>query len=83
MKLHALTALRDFASLETFSKSKRSPIGYETFIRHIVEAGHPKEAVSYVPKCDGPKRAEMYALCGEWRMAGNVCKERGDKKALE
>ncbi|GLB42050.1 putative vps16, C-terminal region [Lyophyllum shimeji] len=83
LKLHALTALRDFEALEAFSKSKRSPIGYEAFVRHLVEKGHSKEAVRYVAKCDGPKRAELYVLCGEWRMAGAVCKERGDKKGLE
>ncbi|KAG6816140.1 hypothetical protein H0H87_008375 [Tephrocybe sp. NHM501043] len=83
LKLHALTTLRDFEALEAFSKSKRSPIGYEAFVRHLVETGHAKEAVAYVARCDGPKRAEMYVLCGEWRMAGNICKERGDKKGLE
>jgi hypothetical protein len=83
MKLHALTTLQDFDALESFAKSKRSPIGYEAFVRHLVDTGHPKEATKYVPKCDGPRRAEMYVLCGEWRMAGAVCKERGDKKQLE
>ncbi|KAG5349976.1 hypothetical protein C0989_000951 [Termitomyces sp. Mn162] len=83
LKLHALTTLGDFEALEAFSKSKRSPIGYEVFVRHLVDTGHPREAVAYVPRCDGPKRAEMYVLCGEWRLAGNICKERGDKKGLE
>ncbi|KAG5732305.1 Vacuolar protein sorting-associated protein 16 like protein [Termitomyces sp. T112] len=83
LKLHALTFLGDFEALEAFSKSKRSPIGYEAFVRHLVDTGHTREAVAYVPRCDGPKRAEMYVLCGEWRLAGNTCKERGDKKGLE
>ncbi|KAG6840697.1 hypothetical protein C0991_005000 [Blastosporella zonata] len=83
LKLYALTALGDFEALEAFSKSKRSPIGYEAFVRHLVDTGHAREAVAYVARCDGPKRAEMYVICGEWRMAGNTCKERGDKKGLE
>lgn len=83
VKLHALTAAGDFEALETFSKSKRSPIGYEAFVRHLVDMGHPREAQTYVAKCDGPRKAEMYVLCGEWRMAGAICKERGDKKGLE
>ncbi|KAG6888102.1 hypothetical protein C0995_010667 [Termitomyces sp. Mi166 len=83
LKLHALTTLGDFEALEAFSKSKRSPIGYEAFVRHLVDTGHAREAVTYVPRCDGPKRAEMYVLCGEWRLAGNTCKERGNKKGLE
>jgi len=83
LKLHALTATRDFEGLEAFSRSKRSPIGYEPFVRHLVEKGHAKEAVSYVQRCDAPKRVDLYVECGEWVMAGKECKERGDRARLE
>jgi vacuolar protein sorting-associated protein 16 len=83
IKLQALTAIGDFEGLDTFSKSKRSPIGYEPFVRHLVEKGHAREAVSYVSRCDSPKRADLYVECGEWRLAGKECKERGDKTKLE
>ena len=83
LKLHALTATRDFEGLEAFSRSKRSPIGYEAFVRHLVEKGHPKEAVSYVQRCDAPKRVDLYVECGEWVMAGKECRERGDRAKLE
>ncbi|KAH8987853.1 vacuolar assembling/sorting protein VPS16 [Lactarius akahatsu] len=83
LKLHALTATRDFEGLETFSRSKRSPIGYEAFVRHLVEKGHAKEAVSYVQRCDGPKRVDLYVECGEWVMAGKECKDRGDRARLD
>ncbi|TFY83531.1 hypothetical protein EWM64_g490 [Hericium alpestre] len=77
IKLHALTKTRDFEGLDAFARSKRSPIGYEAFVRHLVEKGHPKEASSYVAKCDAHKRVDLYIECGEWRMAGKECKERG------
>ena len=83
LKLHALTAMRDFEGLETFSRSKRSPIGYESFVRHLVEKGHSKEAASYVQRCDGPRRIDLYVECGEWLMAGKECKDRGDRGRLE
>lgn len=83
IKLHALTALRDFDGLDVFARSKRSPIGYEAFVRHLVTAGHLKEAASYVIRCDAPKRVDLYVLCQDWRAAGRECKERGDKKGLE
>ncbi|KAJ3996424.1 Vps16, C-terminal region-domain-containing protein [Lentinula boryana] len=82
-KLYALTEVRDFEGLDAFSKSKRSPIGYEPFVRHLVEKGHSKEAVAYVARCDPPKRADLYAECDEWRMVGKECKDRGDKAKLE
>ncbi|KAF8474481.1 vacuolar assembling/sorting protein VPS16 [Russula ochroleuca] len=83
IKLHAFTATRDFEGLEAFSRSKRSPIGYEAFVRHLVEKGHPKVAVSYVQRCDSNKRIDLYVECGEWVMAGKECKERGDRARLE
>ncbi|KXN92144.1 hypothetical protein AN958_09236 [Leucoagaricus sp. SymC.cos] len=79
LKLQSLTEIRDFDGLDAFSKSKRSPIGYETFVRHLVEKGHSREAIAYVARCDSPKRADLYVECGEWRLAGKECKERGDK----
>jgi hypothetical protein len=82
VKLHALTEIRDFDALDAFARSKRSPIGYEAFVRHLVEKGHIKEAVGYVVRCDGPRRADLYVDCGEWRLAGRECKERGDKIKL-
>ncbi|KAI0712429.1 vacuolar protein sorting-associated protein 16 [Earliella scabrosa] len=83
VKLRALTEIRDFEGLETFAKSRRSPIGYEAFVKHLVEKGHEKEATSYVPRCDGPKRADLYVLCNDWRAAAKECKERNDKAKLE
>lgn len=83
IKLKALTEVKALGELETFSKSKRSPIGYEPFVRHLVEKGLPKEAVAYVARCDSPKRADLYVECGEWRLAGKECKDRGDKAKLE
>lgn len=82
-KLQALTEIRDFEELDAFSKSRRSPIGYEPFVRHLVEKGHAKEAVAYVARCDSPRRADLYVECGEWRLAGKECKDRGDKAKLE
>lgn len=81
--MHALTQTRDFEGLDAFSKSKRSPIGYQAFVHHLVEKGHPREAVGYVARCDASARVDLYVECGEWRMAGKECKDRGDKAKLE
>ena len=83
LKLYTLTEAKDFEGLDAFSKSKRSPIGYEPFVHHLVEKGYPKEAVAYVAKCDSPKRADLYAECGDWRSAAKECKDRNDKAKLE
>lgn len=83
VKLHALTEIHDFEGLDTFARSRRSPIGYQAFVLHLIEKGHNREAASYVPRCDANKRVDLYVRCGEWRMAGKECKDRGDKAKLE
>lgn len=83
IKLYALTETKDFEGLEAFAKSKRSPIGYEPFINHLVKTGHLKQAASYVPRCDAKARADLYVRCGEWRLAALECKERNDRAKLE
>lgn len=75
--------MRDFDQLDAFARSKRSPIGYEVFVRHLLTKGHTKEAVNFVARCDAPKRVDLYVECGEWRMAARECKERGDKAKME
>jgi vacuolar protein sorting-associated protein 16 len=75
--------MHDFESLDTFSRSKRSPIGYEVFVKHLLTKGHTKEAVSYVSRCDGPRRPDLYVECNEWKLAAKECKERNDKNKLE
>jgi len=83
IKLHALTSIRDFEGLDAFAKSRRSPIGYEAFVRHLIEKGHLKDAATFVPRCDSNKRVDLYVDCGDWRAAGKECKERGDKAKME
>ncbi|KIY70700.1 vacuolar assembling/sorting protein VPS16 [Cylindrobasidium torrendii FP15055 ss-10] len=83
VKLNALVEQQDFDGLDAFAKSKRSPIGYEPFVRRLLEHKHSKEAIAYVARCDSPKRADLYAECGDWRAAGKECKERGDRGKLD
>lgn len=83
LKLHALTECSDFEGLDTFARSRRSPIGYQAFVQHLVEKGHTREAIPYVVRCDSNKRVDLYVLCGDWRLAGKECKERGDKAKME
>ena len=82
-KLYGLTEIGAFDELDTWGKSKRSPIGYEPFVEHLLKKGYPRQASGYVGKCDSKKRVDLYVRCGEWKAAGLVCKERNDKAALE
>lgn len=81
--MQALLDIKDFTALDVFSRSKRSPIGYEPFVRALVERGYEREAVGYVARCEAGRRVDLYVECGEWRMAGKECKEKGYKAKLE
>ncbi|KAF8587239.1 vacuolar protein sorting-associated protein 16 [Ramaria rubella] len=83
LKLRALVEMKDFDALDSFAKSKRSPIGYEPFVHLLLEEGHLREAVGYVSRCDVARRVDLYVECGEWRMAGKECKEKGNKARLD
>jgi hypothetical protein len=74
--------MKAWDELDSFSKSKKSPIGYEPFVHHLANKGFNRQAAVYVSRCDPLKRGELYTLCGEYRAAGKEFKERGDKAGL-
>ncbi|ORX39657.1 Vps16, C-terminal region-domain-containing protein [Kockovaella imperatae] len=85
IKLKALAALKDWDGLEAFAKSKKSPIGYEPFVTHLLSLSppHPSQAATFVPRCDPKARSDLYVKCAEWGKAAEAAKERGDKAKLE
>lgn len=82
LKLSAHVITRDWAALLAFSKSKRSPIGYEPFVIALIAAGAPKEAKEYVSRCDSAKRVELFVRCGDWIAAGRECVRKGSRDEL-
>lgn len=83
LKLRALAAARSWAQLEQFAKSKKSPIGYEPFVEHLLEIDQPGQAAVYVPRCDARHRPDLYVRCGLWGKAAEAAKERGDRAKLD
>ncbi|KAL1411169.1 Vacuolar protein sorting-associated protein 16 [Vanrija albida] len=85
LKLKALAKTHNWEGIETFAKSKKSPIGYEPFVTHLLSLDPPQplHAASYVPRCDAKARPDLYAKCGQWGKAAESAKERGDKDKLE
>ncbi|TKA54279.1 hypothetical protein B0A53_03371 [Rhodotorula sp. CCFEE 5036] len=83
IKLRALVALRDWDALDTFARSKKSPIGYEPWVDELIRAGAHRQAVRYVDRCDPRNRVELYIKCGEWVMAGQEeLKNRAPNKII-
>ncbi|KAL4725534.1 Vacuolar protein sorting-associated protein 16 [Fusarium chlamydosporum] len=67
IRLRALVAKRDWNEIEEISKTRKSPIGWEPFFNLTLQAGNPRVASVFVPKCTGLEPGEtitMYEKCG-------------------
>ncbi|CAG8544325.1 9832_t:CDS:10 [Racocetra fulgida] len=68
--LKALVEMRDWEELDRFSKSKKSPIGYEPFVEECIKATQQSEAAKYIQRCDPAIRPGLYIKIGDFRAAG-------------
>ncbi|KAF9877506.1 hypothetical protein CkaCkLH20_05206 [Colletotrichum karsti] len=67
IRLRALVAKRDWAEIEELAKTRRSPIGWEPFYNLTLQAGNPRLAAVFVPKCTNLEPGTsitMYEKCG-------------------
>ncbi|KAM0787833.1 hypothetical protein ACM66B_003887 [Microbotryomycetes sp. NB124-2] len=82
IKLKALVSVRDWENLELFARSKKSPIGFEPWVQHLVSTGHHRQAVSFIGRCEPKNRVELYVQTGEWGLAGSECVRKGERGKL-
>ncbi|PSS13096.1 hypothetical protein M430DRAFT_36246 [Amorphotheca resinae ATCC 22711] len=68
IRLRALVSKRDWNELEEWSKTRKSPIGWEPFFSLILSAGNPKLASVFIPKAAPSLQpgdtVGMYEKCG-------------------
>ncbi|KAL2201113.1 Vps16, N-terminal region-domain-containing protein [Corynascus similis CBS 632.67] len=67
IRLQALVAKRDWNELEEISRQRKSPIGWQPFYNLILQAGNPRLAAIFIPKCAGLEPGQsviMYEKCG-------------------
>jgi len=84
IKVKAIGQMRLWTELFSFSKEKKSPIGYEPFVDVCLEQGSTVEASKYIPKIQNPQvRAEYFQKIGYWKEAADSAKEAKDIPFLE
>lgn len=67
IRLRALVAKREWNEIEEIARAKRSPIGWQPFYNLTLQAGNPRLAAVFIPKCVGLEPGEtitMYEKCG-------------------
>ncbi|XP_062009057.1 protein VACUOLELESS1 [Rosa rugosa] len=83
LKVFALATVRDWDTLEKFSKEKRPPIGYRPFVEACIEADERGEALKYIPKLTDPReRAESYGRIGMAKEAADAASQAKDGELL-
>ncbi|KAH8812061.1 vacuolar protein-like protein sorting vps16 [Xylogone sp. PMI_703] len=87
IRLRALVSKRDWSELEEWSKTRKSPIGWEPFFSLILSAGNPKLAAVFIPKAAPGLPAatviSMYEKCGMRVKAAEEAVKAKDIEALD
>ncbi|PBP15303.1 vacuolar protein-like protein sorting vps16, partial [Diplocarpon rosae] len=87
LRLRALVSKRDWNELEEWSKTRRSPIGWEPFYTLILQSGNPKLASIFIPKAapslDAGAAIAMYEKCGMRVKAAEEAVRVKDVESLE
>ncbi|KUI54396.1 hypothetical protein VP1G_01813 [Cytospora mali] len=86
IRLRAFVAKRDWNEIEDISKQRKSPIGWEPFYNLTLQAGNPRLASAFIPKCTGLEPGAtitMYEKCGMRIKAAEEAVKIKDQEAWE
>ncbi|KAG5679723.1 hypothetical protein PVAND_009270 [Polypedilum vanderplanki] len=82
LKVEILSGNYQWEELEKFSKSKKSPIGYEHFVDACLKARNINEAKKYIIKCREDKRIILYNRAGLYEDSAKLAFELRDTQSL-
>ncbi|XP_071444220.1 vacuolar protein sorting-associated protein 16 homolog [Hetaerina americana] len=82
LKVVSLAELGEWLELEKFSKSKKSPIGYEPFVDACLNHGKKAEAEKYLPKVREEAKVKYFLKAGMLEEAAQYAYEQKDCEAL-
>lgn len=83
MRIQTLAEKGKFEELEKFSKSKKSPIGYEPFVEVCLNMSNVHEARKYIARCKEDKKAKWYMRAGLYEDAAGIAFEQRDINTLQ
>ncbi|XP_039291085.1 vacuolar protein sorting-associated protein 16 homolog [Nilaparvata lugens] len=81
LRIECLCQLEEWEELEKFSKSKKSPIGYEPFIDALLECGRQHDAQKYMPKVRDELKVKYFCKLGMFDEALQYAIEKRDPDA--
>ncbi|XP_078613181.1 vacuolar protein sorting-associated protein 16 homolog isoform X1 [Branchiostoma floridae x Branchiostoma japonicum] len=82
LKIQALAEGSDWAELDRFAKSKKSPIGYEPFIDVCLKHQNRYEANKYVGRIADPAKVKAYIKIGNLEQAAETAMQQRSEEDL-
>lgn len=84
VKIKALAAAGNWEQLEKFAKDKKSPVGYEPFVRACISCGSKSDGEKYVARVAEPKvRTDLWIELGNLEEAAQSAAALKDLATLE
>lgn len=62
LRIQCMAEHHQWEEIEKFSKSKKSPIGYEPFVEVCLKKNKVNEAKKYIPKCREEKKLNFFYM---------------------
>ncbi|XP_055550218.1 vacuolar protein sorting-associated protein 16 homolog [Wyeomyia smithii] len=82
LRVQVLSQQFQWEELERFSKSKKSPIGYEPFVEVCLSQRKVDEAKRYLPRCSEENKLKWYLRAGCYVEAATIAYEQKDIDSL-
>lgn len=83
LKINALAEKGDWLEIEKFSKSKKSPIGYEPFVHICLKHNNNFEAKKYLSRVAPEKKAKVHILMGLYEEAAEFAFQQKNEDDLK
>uniref|UniRef100_A0A336MYR0 Vacuolar protein sorting-associated protein 16 homolog n=1 Tax=Culicoides sonorensis TaxID=179676 RepID=A0A336MYR0_CULSO len=82
LRLQVLAENDKWDEIEKFSKTKKSPIGYEPFVEIALNHNNLTEAKKYLPRCRDETKVKWHIRAGLYREAAFYAYEQKDMQSL-
>ncbi|XP_004930556.1 vacuolar protein sorting-associated protein 16 homolog [Bombyx mori] len=82
LRILTLAEKSNWEELDKFSKSKKSPVGYEPFVDACLKYNKADEALKYLPRCRDEIKIKYYVKAGYYAEAAEVAYEQKDEAGL-
>lgn len=83
LRLQVLAQQGKWDEIEKFSKTKKSPIGYEPFVETALDHGQIDEARKYLPRIRDENKVKLHLRAGLYKEAAFFAFEQKDRGSLQ